>query len=177
MHLTDEQLNEYLDDETNDRAEIEQHLAACVACSARLAALRSLFTEIESLPDVELPPEFAMRFTQSQGVPTKLPRSVTLTIAAQAVLTVVAILLAAPLVMEFIVSYTPDFSIPSFMEMFMQIQSQWTVWLDTLSTLPIPAIPEIPALNVSSLFVLSAIAGVSLLWLVGNGLLLRNQMK
>ncbi|HET6822364.1 MAG TPA: hypothetical protein VFH34_06925 [Anaerolineales bacterium] len=177
MHLTDEQLNEYLDDETNDRAPIELHLATCEACSARLTALQDLFAEIESLPDVELPPEFAMRFTQSPGVPTKLPRSVTLTVAAQAVLTVVAILLVAPLVMEFIVSYAPDFSIPSFMEMFMQIQSQWTVWLDTLSTLPIPAIPEIPALNVSSLFVLSAIAGVSLLWLVGNGLLLRNQMK
>ena len=39
MHLTDEQLNEYLDNEIVDRAQTELHLFACDDCAARLTAL------------------------------------------------------------------------------------------------------------------------------------------
>lgn len=177
MHLTDEQLNEYLDHEASDRVQIELHVASCKDCSARLSALQDLFSEIESLPELELSPDFAVGFISSPNQPVPLPRSLTLTAALQAALAVVAIIFAAPFVTQLIPSYTPGFSVSSFMEMFMQLQSQWTVWLDALSTLPAPTIPEIPAINVSSLFVMSTIIGVSLLWLVGNGLLLRNQMK
>jgi anti-sigma factor RsiW len=59
MHLTDEQLNEYLDNETTERAQIETHLASCADCAARLIALQVLFAEIESLPEVELAPTLA----------------------------------------------------------------------------------------------------------------------
>ncbi len=62
MHLTDEQLNEYLDHETNERAQIELHLATCGKCSARLAALQDLFSEIKSLPELELSRNVAVHF-------------------------------------------------------------------------------------------------------------------
>ena len=177
MHLTDEQLNEYLDHEASDRVQIELHVASCKDCSARLSALQDLFSEIESLPELELSPDFAVGFISSPNQPVPLPRSLTLTATLQAALAVLGTIAAAPFVMQFISSYVPNLSTPSLVDVFMQLQNQWTVWLDALSTLPTPTIPEIPAINVSSLFVMSTIIGVSLLWLVGNGLLLRNQMK
>jgi anti-sigma factor RsiW len=179
MHLTDEQLNEYLDHETNERAQIELHLATCGKCSARLAALQDLFSEIESLPELELSQDIAerARFIPGPSLPAKLPRSLTLTVTLQAMLTVMTIIVAAPFVMQFVSSYTPSLSAPSLVEVFMQLQGQWTTWLDALATLPVPALPDIPVVNVSSLFVMFTVIGVFLLWLVGNGLLLRNQMK
>jgi len=59
MHLTDEQLNEYLDNEIVDRADIESHLASCGECAARLTALQTLFAELDSLPELELTRDLA----------------------------------------------------------------------------------------------------------------------
>jgi len=175
MHLTDEQLNEYLDHETNERAQIELHLATCEECSARLTALQDLFSEIESLPELELSRNVAAHFLPSPSA--KLPRSLTLTVTLQALLTVMTIIVAAPFFMQFVSSYTPSLSVPSLVDIFMQIQGQWAAWLDALATLSAPALPDIPVVNISSLYAMFTVIGVSLLWLVGNGLLLRNQMK
>ena len=64
MHLTDEQLNEYLDNEIVDRAQVELHLFACDDCAARLTALRALFDEIESLPELALSRDIAAPVTR-----------------------------------------------------------------------------------------------------------------
>lgn len=55
-HLTDEQLNEYLDGRLSlaGMAEATQHLANCAACQAHLAALQTLFTTLDALPDLPL---------------------------------------------------------------------------------------------------------------------------
>ena len=177
MHLTDEQLNEYLDHEAEDRAQIELHLSTCGECSERLAALQALFTEIESLPELEFSRDLAVRFIPGASLSAKLPRSLTLTVALQAALAVAAIVVAAPLVMEFLSPYISNVPAPSFAELWMRLQSQWTAWLDMLSTFQFPTIPEIPVVELSSLFIMLIVTGVSLLWLIGNGLLLRNQMK
>ena len=176
-HISDVQLNEYLDHETNERAQIELHLSTCEECSARLAALQDLFSEIESLPELELSRNVAARFMPNRRLPAKLPRSLTWTLTLQTVLAVVAMIVAAPFVLQFASSYTTSLSLPSLLDVFMQLQNQWAAWLDTLSTLPFPTIPEIPVVHVSSLVMMFTIIGVFLLWLVGNGLLLRNQMK
>ena len=176
-HITDEQLNEYLDHEADDRAQIELHLSACADCAARLRALQSLFDEIESLPELSVSPGFAHRFMPIRSEPVQLPRSLVLTVSLQGALAVVAVIVAAPFVMQFLSFSIPDLSIPSPADIFLQLQSQWTAWLDMLSTLPAPTIPEIPVVNVSSLFMVFTVLCVSLLWLIGNGLLLRNQIK
>ena len=53
-HLSDEELNAYLDSELEPSAfEVAQnHLAECADCAARMKALGTLFTQIESIPDV-----------------------------------------------------------------------------------------------------------------------------
>ena len=74
MHLTDEQLNEYLDHETSEQVQIETHLAACAECVARLTALQTLFAEIESLPEMELRHSIAARFAPTPSLPKKKKR-------------------------------------------------------------------------------------------------------
>jgi hypothetical protein len=177
MHLTDEQLNEYLDHEASDRAQIELHLSACAACSARLAVMRDLFAEIESLPDLELSPAVAASFAPGPKPSGKLPRSLRLAMTLQVVLAVAATFVAAPFVMQFLSPYLASIPAPSFAGLILQLQNQWTAWLDMLSTFQFPVMPEIPVVELSSLFMLFTVVGISLLWLIGNGLLLRNQMK
>ena len=171
MHLTDEQLNEYLDHESSERVQIEAHLASCADCAARLAALQALFNEIESLPDLTLPRPIASRLT----LPSALPRSLTLTVTLQAALAIVTIIVAAPFVMQFISPYLANVPAPSLADVLLQVQTQWMLWLDALATFQMPAIPEVPAVEISSLFMMLTILVVSLLWLIGNGLLLRNK--
>lgn len=175
MHLTDEQLNEYLDHESSERVQIEVHLASCADCTARLAALQALFNEIESLPDLTLARPIVSRLTLPSSRFTALPRSLTLTMTLQTALAIVTIIFAAPFVTRFISRYWLSLPMPSIGEVIVQIQSQWTLWLDVLLQIQLPTIPEIPVMDPSSLFVMSALIGVSLLWLIGNGLLLRNK--
>ena len=177
IHLTDKQLNEYLDNESIEREQIEAHLSSCDECVARLIALQALFAEIESLPELELTQSIAARFAPSPGLPAQLPRWLTLTATLQAATAVIALIIAAPLVMQLVSPYLSGTQMPSFAEIFLQLQSQWTVLLDMLSQLKMPVLPEIPVVQLSSLVIELTLVGVSTLWLVGNGLLLRNQIK
>ena len=173
MHLTEEELNEYLDNEIQDHISIELHLSSCAECAARLSTLQALFAEIESLPELKLTRSISARFAPSPSLPAQLPRWLTLTATLQAALALVAIILAAPVVMNLF----PVIQTPSLTDAFVRIQFQWTVWLDILSNFQLPAVPEIPVFEFSGLIPALILAGISMLWLVGNGLLLRNQIK
>ena len=176
MHLTDEQLNEYLDHETKDRAQIELHLSTCEDCSARFAALGDLFSKIESLPELEISPAFASRFAQRPSPVTQLPRSITLAMTLQAVLVMITIAVAAPFVMQSLSPYLSNLPAPSPLDLFLPLQIQWTTWLDMLAQIQLPSV-QVPSLQISSLMLTLILMGASLLWLIGNGLLLRNQRK
>jgi hypothetical protein len=176
-HLTDELLNEYLDRELADRAQVDDHIAVCADCAARLAALQALFTELDSLPEVALTKSLAARFLPDPGLPALLPRSLRLTVILQAVAAIVAMIVAAPFVTDFLSPYFTELRWPSFAETLVQIQIQWTTWLAALSRIQLPTMPEIPVVELSSIVIMLILAGVSMLWLVGNGLLLRNQIK
>ena len=173
MHLTDDQLNEYLDEVTTERAVIKSHLDSCDECAARLSTLQNLFTELDSLPELELTRGLAVPFTLRPSLPAQLPKFLTLTAFLQTAVALVALIIAIP----FVSALLPQIEPPSFTKLFFQIQSQWTVWLDQLSTLALPTFQPInlPTFEMSSL--LFTLAGVSVLWILGNGLLLRNQMK
>lgn len=173
MHLTDEQLNEYLDNEIPDRADIESHLASCADCAARLTVLQSLFAELDSLPDIALSTNLAVRFASTGQLVPQLPRWLTLTATLQAALALIALVAAAPFVMNLL----PAIETPSFTEIFFRIQSQWLNLFTTITNYQLPNLPTLPPLQIPTLTLSLALAGASLLWLVGNGLLLRNQMK
>ena len=181
MHPTEEQLNEYLDEATTERVQIEAHLSSCDECAARFSTLQSLFTELDSLPELELTRSLAAPFIPRPSLPAQLPKFLTLTASLQAAVALAALIIALP----FISALLPQIELPSFTKLFFQIQNIWTVWLDQLSTLALsPAegfnlptfqLINLPTLEMSSL--LFTLAGVSILWILGNGLLLRNQVK
>lgn len=172
MHLTDEQLNEYLDNESANRAEIETHLDSCDECAARLSTLQALFADLDSLPEVTLSRDLAARFSPRPSLAPQLPRWLTLTATLQAAAALVALIVAIP----FFSIMLPQIETPSFTTWLFEIQSLWTSWLDALSTfqLPITQFPNLPAypVELSTLFI--ALAIVSIFWIFGNGLLLRN---
>lgn len=177
MHLTDEQLNEYLDNETNERVQIEAHLSSCGECAARLSALQALFTELDSLPEVALTRSLAAPFLTTRSLPAPLPKFLTLTVILQAAFALTAIIIAIP----FVANLMPAFEISSLMEGITQLQTQWINLLNQLSTFTLPTFTLQPStfnlppatFEISSL--LMALAGVSVLWILGNGVFLRNQ--
>ncbi|NOT05922.1 MAG: hypothetical protein HOP27_15110 [Anaerolineales bacterium] len=172
MHLTNDQLNEYLDKATHERAQIESHLDSCDECAARLSTLQNLFAELDSLPELELTRDLAARFTPRPSLPAQLPKFLTLTVSLQAAVALTAIIIAMP----FIVQLIPVLEISSLSNVFIQLQTQWTTWLDMLSQVQFPTLPTF-TFEISSIYLMSALVGVFMLWLVGNGLLLRNQIK
>lgn len=176
-HLSEAQLNEYLDHESQEREFIESHLSSCNECTAKLNSLQSLFTELDSLPELALSRDLAAPVVRRVGWSSVLPKWLTLTIALQAALALIASIIAAPFIIELTSEATFALQTPSFAEILIQLQMQWTTWLDTLSTFQMPVIPAIAMPQFSSLVILFTLAGASMLWLVGNGLLLRNQIK
>lgn len=173
MHLTDEQLNEYIDNETNEREQIELHLNSCNECSLRLSDLQTLFLELDSLPELQLTRDLSTRFTAQRQLIQHPPRWLTLTVFAQATLAIFALIISIP----FITTYVPQIDTASLMTPLFEIQSLWNSTLDSLSTLQLPALPElpIPILEMSSLLLI--LAGIFIVWIFGNGMLLRNQIR
>ena len=172
MHLTNDQLNEYLDEATHERAQIESHLDSCDECAARLSTLQNLFAELDSLPELVLTRNLAAPFTLRPSLPAPLPKFLTLAVSLQAAVALTAIIIAMP----FIVQLIPVLEISSLSNVFIQLQTQWTTWLDMLSQVQFPTLPTF-TFEISSIYLMSALVGVFMLWLVGNGLLLRNQIK
>src|SRR5689334_7320586 len=106
-HLDDVLLNEYLDQtlERSARTEVETHLAHCSDCATRLTELRTLFADLESLPDLRLerdltPAVLAVVRRRSQPQPLAASPLLGLIFALQAVVTISLLGLAAPLVAQ-----------------------------------------------------------------------------
>lgn len=175
MHLTNEQLNEYLDNETNEREQIELHLNTCNQCNARFTDLQNLFLELDSLPDLQLTRDLSTRFAPTGQLIQSPPRWLTLTVFAQAAIALIALIISIP----FITTYIPQIDFNSLTLPLFEIQSLWTIWLEQLSTFNFEPstfnLPTLPVIEMSSL--LLALAGIFVIWIFGNGLLLRNQIR
>jgi hypothetical protein len=176
-HLSEEQLNEYLDHESKEWEEIELHVSICDECAARVNSLQALFAELDSLPELTLSRDLAATVMHRVSWSGVLPKWLTWTIILQAAAALVISVTAIPFIVELTTKSMPVLQFPSFVEIFIQLQTQWLTWLDMISTWQAPAIPAIPVPELSSLAILFTLAGVSMLWLIGNGLLLRNQIK
>jgi hypothetical protein len=170
-HLTDVQLNEYLDNETTERALIESHLAECANCAARLTTLKTLFAEIESLPEITLSRSLSpyLILHSASSLTSRPPRWLTLTATFQAALMLTVLILTAPLIANLL----PAIKTPSITQTFLQLQSQWTALLYIFTNYQLPSLPQFPMLQISNLMIALTLAVVSALWLVGNRLLLR----
>ncbi|HAV75843.1 MAG TPA: hypothetical protein DCX53_00660 [Anaerolineae bacterium] len=178
MHLTELQLNEYLDNESDDRVRIETHLSSCDECAARLAALQALFTEIESLPELKLSTDLAARFVPSPNLSPQLPRWLTLTAALQAVLAVVAIIFAAPFMADLLAPLTASRIVPSWADVMLELQIAFVVWLQSFQSIRLPELSSL-AFNlpqgISSEILILSVIGLLFAWGFGNWWLLHKK--
>jgi len=186
MHLSDGQLNEYLDGVLAPEAHTEavKHLAACVDCAARLTALQALVAQIESLPEMKLSRDLAgpvtralrQRFGTFGQRGEGLPRWVRLTASLQAALALVALALAAPILYEYVSPFVAGTKLPSLAELLIQVQTQWAAWVRSVPEFSLPSVPSL-SLDVSSLALTLTAITAFLIWVVGNGLLLGRMTK
>jgi len=178
MHLTDEQLNEYLDNETMEGALIEAHLSSCGECVARLTALQALFEEIESLPELELTHSLAARFTLTSKLFPQFPRWLTLTAILQAAFAVITIIFSAPYVASSIEPYSQLFALPTLTDVWLDIQLGFTAWIQSLGSISLPEIPSnvftLPSEITPGILALS-VMGMFVIWMFGNWWLLRRK--
>ncbi len=76
-HLTDGQIQDYLDDATDIKRErISQHLESCEKCRKKLSIYRQIRAELVRDIDFSLPPTFARDLTNIIGHRTSLPRRI-----------------------------------------------------------------------------------------------------
>ena len=188
MHLDEVTLNEYLDAALGpeQRTAVESHLAQCPDCTTRLLGLRALFTELETLPDTALrrdlsPAVITALRSQLPQSPDAVP-ALRAVFAVQALLALVLLGLALPTLMRAtewaVVTQLAGRVVADIAGAFTGITSELQALQISLQRfmaastefLRQPPLPSLPMLNVGL-----CLAAVSLLWLVGNGLLLRRQ--
>jgi anti-sigma factor RsiW len=183
-HLDEFTLNAYLDAVLDPRAAAEAtaHLAACPNCAARLGRLQQTMTEVAALPDLPLARDL------SRGVVAALqarpradldPRARVvfgLQFLAAAAALAAAIPLALALLPDSAALLTPvDWAAPA-AEILNGIVAQWLAVLAGASAwlAGAPAVPPVPGMpGLSGLALGGAAAAAVLLFVIGNGVLLR----
>ena len=101
-HLTTEALNRVVDGflTPQEISLFERHLAACEVCSARLAALQAVFTELDALPEVALEGDLSAAVLAVVRPRLRLPARLKWSMIAQAAITLVISTSAAPLLLN-----------------------------------------------------------------------------
>jgi anti-sigma factor RsiW len=168
-HLSDEILNEYLDDALppDARAEIELHLRDCADCELRLDELADLFFELSALPEADLTRDLSADVVRSL-TPQPLPRLLKWTALLQVAAALAALFASLPLLQTMFAMDVPAITLPTLFDLPLRFE-QAVVKMQTMFVQF-----QWPHLNVefSSLYITVAVFSVTLLWLVGNGLLL-----
>ncbi len=199
-HLTDSQLNEYLDRALgrSERQAVEAHMAGCGECRARLAELQRLFASLENLPERKLQSDLSAgileRLFQDAPSPRPAPRLWTPAFAAQLGLVLGAwiwfCMQAAKWAVPFLTaSRFLRIAIPPFRLPIPNLSAVLTISKSLITTPPFPsfslAFPAFtpPVFNPASITVpalplpTAGLAGIAVcvlaLGLVGNSILLR----
>ena len=88
MHLSDEDLQAYLDEALPQEAvaRLKAHLDGCAPCQSRLRAFRKLFSAIEDVPEIEAPLDLAAPVLAAIARRPRLGRAFRWALAAQVAL-------------------------------------------------------------------------------------------
>lgn len=185
-HLDDATLNEYLDDvlDAPARAATQAHLDGCPACAARLESLRTLFTTLDALPEAPLARDLSaevLRQLPRRAAPGLRP-AWRWVFAAEALLALVLLAIAAP----FASAWWPPTDVAELSQPLIGLVVSLVAGLaaegqSTLSALiqlwntgfSLAQAVTAPA-QTSTGLVAGALALTAVLWLFGNGVLLRH---
>ncbi|MEE8121154.1 MAG: zf-HC2 domain-containing protein [Anaerolineales bacterium] len=179
-HLDDWFLQEYLDDVLADdgRERLEVHLAECDDCAVKFASLKYLYSEMERLPDELLAHDLSARVVRSLSQKEDRKPTLQQVLAAQLAAAIIVLLASWPRIsLEIGSMYSlvqlleplrkfADLSALGILpvrEFLNWIQAQWIV------TFSMPAIDW----PITGLPLALAVGAMILLWLLGNGFLLR----
>jgi hypothetical protein len=191
-HLTNDTLNAYLDHALTPatRAEAEAHLATCTSCTAQLSTLRAIFASLEALPEIPLSRDLSASVVASIR-PARTPSTrpvinpvMRVALAFQLLLALVALAIAVPFVAQ-ITAALPTLSSFNLANTSLQWLTS-TYQTFTTSFRPETLIPttdltslftQIPTLQLSTAIIVLSLTAVTLLWFVGNGLLLRSASR
>ena len=137
-----------------------------------------MFDEIESLPELALTHSLATRFTLTSKLFPQFPRWLTLTVILQAAFAVITIIFSAPYVTSSIEPYFQLFALPTLTDVWLDIQLNFTAWVQSLGSVSLPEIPAIifalPSEITPSILALS-VMGMFVIWVLGNWWLLHRK--
>jgi hypothetical protein len=187
IHVTETQLNEYLDQalEEGERREIEGHLATCGQCSSELDDLKNVFQALERLPDVTLERDLTTQvladLQEEMPLPTLWKQPAFL---LQSLLTLLLLALSMPILRGWgprVSTWIDELAllgrqIPSHSEMLTQLSAWKPQFHFPSPELPftLPALPDFsPQPDVGVL--LALVIFIVMLWMVGNLSLLRGR--
>ena len=182
-HLPDDLLNEYLDGylSASQTFEVETHLATCAGCAARAQSLRVLFTTLDELPNLPLNKDFSKSVLRAVRPEVALPRPWKWAVWGQLALTALLIALALPTILqsEWITALhlSPDF----FPEPLTNASVVFNESTQTISQTVEQVMARFQALQSPNLpfsinVLIPILLATGLLWLVGNGLLLKKRI-
>jgi hypothetical protein len=178
-HPTEAELQAYADGELSSPSQtgVAEHVLGCPACTRRLEQLGSLFSLIESMPDLALGKDLSGEVLRA--LPSELKRLPLLTML-EAVAAVALAVLGVPWLASSELGFDLGQALQGWGSSGLGQVDRLVAGLDTLAAglgqglqgLAAPGLlPSLPSIPASQLWLLGGSAAV--LWAVGNGLLLR----
>ncbi|HEX2697356.1 MAG TPA: zf-HC2 domain-containing protein [Anaerolineales bacterium] len=188
-HLTNSQLNEYLDNVLSapERREVESHLEACTECHVRLNEIQFVFTSLAGLPKAQLTRDLSASVLAN--LPLRSARLWSPTFTAQVGAALGVFIWLSIQAVKFIPTKLPSFHFPQFVMPTLQLAipdlrfpNLYSIFatlqspLNTLLTLfPIHySLSFISSLQLPTLPLATAVLSAFILWMIGNTTLLRN---
>lgn len=183
MHVDEPTLHAYLDDELDAaaRAAVEQHVAGCPACRARLAQWRGLFATVEAVPDVAAVPDVSERVL-AELASQQAPRWLRPLLVAQVAAALLLLAWLWPSLWEALARpfwaglAMPRLPAPEWATALAAWPSRWlsTGLADLVGAWPDIDLPVL-ALTTSQWAVLAGLVAVA--WLLSNGWLLKKETR
>ncbi len=169
-HITDSQLNEYLDQVLDEalREQCDLHFASCADCRTRLEELNGLYADLAGLHEIELPQDLTASVLDRLPQPSIPLR--TRTFAVQ-------LGMALGVIMFILIEVSKAIHVPEFSSLRVtspDLHSMLPYFSFPLITQPALIIPQLPTFQIplTSLQVFVMVTCALLLGLVGNGILL-----
>jgi len=179
-HLDEWSLQEYLDDvlAEDSRERLEVHLVECDDCATKFASLKHLYSEMERLPDEPLAHDLSARVIRSLTLKEDRKPHLHRVLAAQLAAAIIVLLAIWPRIS---LELGGRYSLVQLLEplrKFAELSTQgillvreflnW-IYASWTTTLSMPTIDW----PITGLSLALAVGAMTLLWLLGNGLLLR----
>ena len=179
-HFDEWSLQEYLDDvlAAGSRERLEVHLTECDDCAEKFVSLKHLYSEMERLPDEPLAHDLSVRIIRSLTLKEGRKSYLHPVLAAQLAAAIIVLLAIWPRIS---LEFGSKFSLVQLLEPLRIIADLYTqgillvkeflnwIYASLTATLSMPTIDW----PITGLPLALAVGAMILLWLLGNGLLLR----